>query len=43
MDKSQRTDELKSTILSADTAEFTEIEVKYRKQIGYKFAKEETA
>ena len=43
MEKSKRTEELKSMILSADTAEFSEIEVKYKKQIGYKFANEEKA
>ena len=41
MEKSKRTVELKSMIIAADTAEFTDIEVKYQKQIGYKFANEE--
>jgi hypothetical protein len=34
--KDDRTDEMKSQIILDDVAEFKEVEVKYRKQIGYR-------
>jgi hypothetical protein len=43
MSKEKRTAEFKAMITLEDVIEFKEVEVKYRKQIGYKFAKEERA